>query len=189
MKPLFILISLVISQSQTVFADSFSLIKDGKNYLCTSTGPRDPGAGAECASEAYAGPFSKDEAIRLCAGASSTTPAKCAVKAYAGPYSKEEAIRLCIRAQTLGPIDCASKAYAGPFSKDESLSLCSGNSTLANAECAIKAYSGPYSKEEALRLCKNEPQLMLRSLILMQQSAEIQQKVMLIKMKFPALSQ
>jgi hypothetical protein len=189
MKPLFVLISLVILQSQTVFADSFSLVKDGKNYLCTSTDARNPGAGAECASEAYAGPFSKDESIRLCAGANSTAPAKCAVKAYSGPFSKEEAISLCIRAQTIGPIDCANRAYAGPFSKVESLNLCSGNGTLANAECAIKAYSGAYSKEEALRLCKNEPQLMLRSLNLILQSAEIQQKVRLMKMNTPVLPQ
>lgn len=188
MKPLFILMALIISQSQDVLADSFSIVKDGKNYLCTSAEPRNPGAGAECASEAYAGPFSKDESMLLCAGASSTAPAKCAAQAYSGPCSKQEAISLCTRAQTTGPVDCFTKAYAGPFSKDESLSLCRDNGSLANADCALKAYAGPYSKAEALRLCKNEPQLMMRSLNLMQQSPEIQQKVMLMKMNIPALA-
>ncbi|HEY8272689.1 MAG TPA: hypothetical protein VIG33_17475 [Pseudobdellovibrionaceae bacterium] len=182
MKPLFLLMTLIISQGQAAFADSFSIIKDGKNYLCTSTNDT-PEASGECIAEAYAGPFFKDEAITLCTGAHSTFPAKCAVKAYAELCTKEESIRLCTGAESMGPVECFNKAYAGAFNKDESLTLCKGNGTVVNADCALKAYAGPYSKKEALRICKNEAQLLMRSLNLMQHSAEIQQKVKLMKLQ------
>ena len=156
-------------------ADSFTIIRDGKNYLCEEQNI-DPGGALKCIDKAYSGPFSRDEANRICAGARDEGPALCAIKAYSGVFSREEAIELCVGARGLGPIECASKAYSGPFSRAESLSLCRGG-TIANAECAIKAYSGAYSREEALRLCKSNPSLVLRSLNLLEQSSDIQEKI------------
>jgi hypothetical protein len=135
--------------------DSFEIVKNGQTYLCTAEAT-DPNGAVECVNKAYSGPFSKDESLRLCAGARSTAPADCAIKAYNGPFSKDEALRLCTGAVlSTGPADCATAAYAGPFSKDESLRLCAGNSTLATAQCAIRAYAGPYNKEQAIQLCRN----------------------------------
>lgn len=42
-----------------------------------------------------AGPFSYSEALTLCEGNGSVLNADCAIKAYADPYSKEEAVRMC----------------------------------------------------------------------------------------------
>lgn len=134
-------------------ADSFELIKDGKNYLCEETSPViDPGGRLKCVDKAYSGPFSKEEAGRICEGARDEKPAICAIKAYNGPFAKEEAIQLCVRAKGDGPVDCA-----------------------------IKAYNGPYSKEEALRLCKGEAKLALKSLNLIEQSSELQEKLRTLK--------
>lgn len=187
MKP-FVILAMIFSTS-VAFADSFRMVKDGQEYLCSSTSPTTPGGAVDCVNKAYSGPFSREESMRLCQGAASTAPAECASRAYAGPYSKEESINLCIGARSTGPVDCVTKAYNGPFSKSESFELCSRDSTVANAECAIKAYAGPYSKAESIRLCKTNPHLMLRSLNLMLQSAVIQQKVMQMKMVNPALTQ
>ena len=75
-------------------ADSFTIIKDGKNYVCTSTETPEPppntGGAIACGNKAYAGPFSKEESIRLCSGALDVGPADCGIKAYAGPFNKEE---------------------------------------------------------------------------------------------------
>jgi hypothetical protein len=161
-------------------ADSFTVIRDGKNYLCEEQGPIDPGGNLACVNKAYSGPFSKDESVRLCSGAHDESPALCGIKAYGGPFSKDESIQLCIGARSNGPVDCAIKAYGGPFSKPESLELCQGG-TLANAECAIKAYAGPYSKPEAIRMCKSNPALVLKSLNLIEQSSEIQEKIRAMK--------
>lgn len=160
-------------------ADSFTIIRDGKNYLCEEQSI-DPGGPIKCIDKAYSGPFSREEAHRICAGARDEGPALCAIKAYSGSFSREEAINLCIGARGLGPIECANRAYSGPFSRDESLGLCRGG-TLANAECAIKAYSGAYSREEALRLCKSNPALILRSLNLIEQSSDLQEKIRSMK--------
>lgn len=154
MKPLFTLIMFVVAAASSAKADSFTIIRDGRKYQCTSTDSRDPGGTIECAEEAYRGPFSKEEAMRLCTGSYSTAPARCAIDAYRGPFSKEEAIRLC-----------------------------TGGGSTATAECAIKAYQGPYSKEEALRICRAEPRLMMRSLKLMEDSPDVQSKIQLFKNK------
>ncbi|MGZ3725039.1 MAG: hypothetical protein ACXWQQ_04535 [Pseudobdellovibrio sp.] len=162
-------------------ADSFTIIRDGNEYLCQQTGPTNPIDSVDCANKAYAGPFSKDQAQQLCAGARSTAPADCAIKAYAGPFSQAQAVTLCIHAQTTGPADCAAKAYAGPFSQDESVTLCSDNGTVANADCAAKAYAGPYSKDEAIKMCKASPLLVMRSLNLLEQSQDLKPKIESIK--------
>ena len=162
-------------------ADSFTVIRDGKNYLCQEQPTGSPGGAVDCSNKAYQGPFSRDEAMRLCAGAINTAPADCGIKAYQGPFSKEEALRLCTRARTIGPADCGIKAYQGPFSKEESLTLCQGDSSVANADCAIKAYQGPYSKEESIRMCKNQPMLVMRGLDLIAKSQELKPKVEAIK--------
>lgn len=185
MKPLLILVMMLAAS--VAFADSFRIIRDGQEYLCSATAPTTPGGAADCVDKAYSGPFSKEESLRLCQGARSTAPADCALKAYSGPFSKEESIAMCTGARSTGPIDCYNKAYAGPFTKAESMDLCSGDVTEANAECALKAYAGPYSKAEAIRLCKANPSLLLRSLKLMEQSKEVQQKVMQLKALNPTL--
>lgn len=180
MKLFMILSSLVLCNFAS--ADSFTIIRDGKEYLCEQRGPVDPINSVECANKAYAGPFSRDESTRLCSGARSLAPAECGIAAYSGPYSKSEAVDLCIGARTNnGPIECANKAYSGPFSKAESVSLCSGNGSIANAECAIKAYAGLYTKEEAIRVCKESPTLVMRSLNLILQSQELKLKLESLK--------
>lgn len=178
----------VILSVQVSQADSFTIIRDGKEYLCEQRGPISPIDGVECANKAYAGPFSRDESQTLCAGARSTAPADCGIKAYAGRWSKAEAIRLCTKSRSAtGPADCADKAYAGPFSAEQSLQLCEGNGSVLNADCAIKAYAGPYSKEEAVRMCKEQPLLVMRSLQLLEQavqkSVEMKNAVQGIKQK------
>jgi hypothetical protein len=178
---LFLCISVLLS-FQLAKADSFTIIRDGNEYLCEQQGsPLDPGGNLECNDKAYSGPFSRDEAQRLCEGSHTDAPADCGIRAYNGPFSKDESIQLCIRARSTGPADCAIKAYGGPFSKDESLQLCSLNGSTANADCAIKAYAGPYSKEEAIRMCKSQPLLVMRSLALIEQSQDLKPKVESIK--------
>lgn len=54
---------------------------------------------------------------------------------------------------------------------------------MAPADCAIKAYSGPYSREEALKMCKEQPMLVMRSLKLIEESADLKLKVDMIKNK------
>jgi hypothetical protein len=105
-------------------ADSFKIIKDSVEYTCEPTVTQNPGIAIECANKAYAGPFSKDESLRLCQGATSVGPAECALKAYAGPFSKDESIELCARTGTVANADCAARAYAGPYSKDEAIAMC-----------------------------------------------------------------
>lgn len=118
----------------------------------------------------------------MCQGSYSTAPAQCATEAYRGPFSKEEAIELCLGTHSAsGPVDCATTAYRGPFSKEESVKLCYRSGTLDVAECAIRAYRGPYSKEEALRLCRQEPGVMLRTLKLMESSSDMQIKIQQFK--------
>lgn len=156
--------------SSAALADSFTIIRDGEEYLCEQTNPViDPGDGINCANKAYNGPFSKDESKALCEGALSDAPADCGIKAYNGPFSKTEALALCTRAKNIGPADCSIAAYNGPFSKTEAVTLCSRTGSLANSNCAIKAYNGAYTKEEAIRLCRAEPHLVLRSLLLAEQ--------------------
>lgn len=160
-------------------ADSFTIIRDGKNYLCQEQN-NDPGGRLRCVEKAYSGVFTRDEAARLCAGAYDESPALCGLKAYSGSLSKDQAIQLCIRAQGTGPADCFNKAYSGVFSRDESIRLCQGG-TVANAECALKAYSGVYNREEAIRLCQANAALVLKSLNLLEQSSEIQEKMRSMK--------
>jgi hypothetical protein len=166
MKRFTFFLSLLISLTdQICFADdSFTIIRNGNEYLCQSRGSINPIDSANCADKAYSGPFTQAESIELCSGASSIVPADCGIAAYAGPFSRSEAVTLCKFASTTGPIDCAKKAYSGPFSRPESIEICKGNGDLANAECALKAYSGPYSKEEAIKLCVNNPHLALKLL-------------------------
>ncbi len=176
-----LLITMCLLAMETVMADSFTIIRDGKEYLCEQRGPSNPIDSVECANKAYSGPFSREEAQQLCAGARSIAPADCGIKAYSGPFSRTEAVTLCTRARTIGPADCAIKAYSGPFSREEAVTLCQGNGSIANADCAIKAYAGPYSREEAVRMCKESPMLVLRSLSLLEQSQDLKPKIESIK--------
>lgn len=124
---------------------------DGVRHQCT---PMNTGSPQKCMDTAYAGPFSREEAKRLCEGAYDASPALCGIEAYAGIYSKSEAIQLCIGATSTGPAQCGQLAYNGPFSKSEALGLCSNNGSERRAVCAIEAYQGSYSKQEALEMCK-----------------------------------
>jgi hypothetical protein len=151
---MFILFSLILTS--TSYADDFTIIRDGIEYLCSPTQTH-PGAPARCMSAAYAGPFSKDEAKQLCEGAVNDSPATCAKLTYAGPFNKSETIEICQRARNNGPGECAKDAFAGPFSKAESIRLCKTSGTLANSQCAKEAYAGPYSKEEAIEMCRSNP--------------------------------
>ncbi len=173
---------LTLLASYSVQADSFTIIRDGKEYRCEQTGPISPVDPIACANKAYSGPFSREESQQLCSGARDTSPADCGIKAYSGPYSRAEAVQLCTGSRTAsGPIDCANKAYTGVFSRAESITLCQGNGSVANADCALKAYPGPYSREESIRMCKAQPLLVMRSLDLIAKSQELKPKVEAIK--------
>lgn len=139
--------------SVNVFAQTLEIEIRGVRHSCTPIGN---GSGAvSCVDLAYRGPFSKEEAFRLCQGAYNEMPARCATRAYNGSFSKEEALQMCTRAVSEGVVDCAEAAYRGPFSKEESLRLCSHpRASLQTAQCALEAYRGPYSKEEAISLCQ-----------------------------------
>lgn len=182
-----ILSLVVVFSGLNVLADSFSIIKDGKNYVCTSTDTPQPpppnnGGTIACGNKAYSGPFSKEESIRLCSGALDTGPADCGIKAYAGPFNKEEAIKLCIGTRkALGPADCGIKAYAGPFNKVESIRLCEVTGTTEVAQCAISAYAGPYNKEESIQLCRQNAMLVMKALKLIEQSDDAQLKIRAMK--------
>lgn len=180
---LLVLLSLTIT-SLAANADSFTVIRDGREYLCEETNvPVDPGGGLECRNKAYSGPFTREESERLCSGARNTAPADCGIKAYNGPFLRDEAVSLCVKARTIGPADCAIKAYNGPFTRQEAIELCSGNATVAHADCAIKAYNGPYTREEAVRMCKAQPLLVMRSLELLTQAMDLKPKIDSIKTK------
>ncbi len=150
---------MLISITVSAEAQPINIDIDGRPCSCVPTGggSQPSGDASQCATTAYAGPFSREESIRLCAGSRSDDPAKCAIAAYNGPFSREEAISICTRAYTTGPAECAIKAYAGPFSRTESVTLCSfPHADLTTAQCAINAYSGPYSREEAINLCRHK---------------------------------
>ena len=189
MKFIFCVLTFTTGFCLSANADSFNLIKDGKNYLCTQTDtpvppppPPDNGAAIACGNKAYAGPFNREESIRLCAGAYDVGPADCGIRAYAGPFSKGEAVQLCTGTRKFtGPADCGIKAYAGPFNKDESVRLCAVTGTVQAAECAISAYAGPYNKEEAVQLCRQNSVLMLKALKLLEQSEDAQLKIRALK--------
>lgn len=133
---------------------------NGRPYSCTPRGNGGGGNQIECVEVAYAGPFTRDESMRLCAGARNDGPARCALKAYAGPFTRDESINLCTGAYSVGPADCVIKAYAGPFTRDESLRLCSSPySSVSTADCALRAYSGPYTREESIRMCQGNKSL------------------------------
>jgi len=85
--------------------DSFTVIRDGKEYLCQQTGPLDPIDSAACAQRAYSGPFSSEQSIELCAGSRNTAPAECGIKAYKGPFSVTDAIILCKNAEEVQQFD------------------------------------------------------------------------------------
>lgn len=148
-------------------ADSFTIIRGGNEYLCQQVQNRpDPNVQVRCANRAYNGPFSKDQAMRLCQGALSEAPADCGIRAYNGPFAAEQAVELCREATGTGPADCGIRAYNGPFSQVQALRLCRRTGTVQNADCAIQAYS-PYSAEEAIRLCvATDPTLVMRALTL-----------------------
>ncbi len=182
MKPL-ILILLGIFATSASFADSFTVIQNGQEYLCTSTGnnPSDPNQARACVDRAYSGVFSRDESFRICEGARNTAPADCAISAYAGVFTREESIQLCVGAIQPGPAECAKSAYAGVFTRDESLRLCTRTGAAETAECAKSAYAGPYSREEAIQLCRQNSRLLLRSLKLIEQSPDAQRRIQLLK--------
>ncbi len=154
MKLILIIMAAICAQS--VFADSFSLTKDGKDYLCEQVGPLDPNGAVACMNKAYNGPFSRDQATQICRGAQTTAPAECGIKAYNGPFNLDQAVMLCMGAKSLGPVDCGIKAYNGPFNLDQATRLCRGG-TVANAECGIKAYNGPFNLEQAIAACQSNP--------------------------------
>jgi hypothetical protein len=172
---LLIVMFLFFVATEAVHAQRVDTIINGRRYTChpNDNGPLPPLPPSDpviCVDTAYAGPFSRSEALRLCEGAYDASPAQCGIKAYAGPFSKEESLNLCIRAYSVGPADCAIKAYAGPFSKSESLQLCgSPYADVSTADCAIRAYQGPYSREESIRICsrrqslKSAPSLLAKS--------------------------
>ncbi len=152
-----LLLTAIVFLSTAAFAQTVDIDINGRPYICTPrSGGGFPGGGAaDCANVAYAGPFSRDESLRLCSGARNEGPARCAIKAYSGPFSKDESLNLCTGAQSVGPADCAIKAYSGPFSKTEALQLCSSAwSSVSTADCAIRAYSGPYTREQAISMCR-----------------------------------
>jgi hypothetical protein len=150
----FLLLALFVFSALPLHAQTVETIINGQRYLCTPQA-QDPGGAGRCADVAYRGPFSREEALRLCQGARSDAPAQCALQAYRGPFSTAQAIELCTGAFTPGPSECALIAYRGPFSVIQALELCSHPAaSAATAQCALDAYRGPYTVEEAISLCR-----------------------------------
>ena len=153
------LLVLLAFSSLPLSAQTVETIINGQRYIC-SPHSNDPGSTMRCVDLAFRGPFSRDEAQRICRGSRSEAPAQCALQAFQGPFTREEAISLCAGAYTIGPVECALTAFRGPFSRDESLQLCSHpSSSLATAQCALDAFRGPYSREEAISLCRSQKAL------------------------------
>ena len=131
-----------------------SLLSD---VLSRANNPSGGGGGSgqvRCIEVAYAGPFSRDQAVRLCEGGGTEATAQCGIKAYSGPFSSEQAITLCQGQNSLVPAECGVRAYSGPFSTDQAMQLCSGYVHPETADCGIRAYSGPFSADQSLRLCR-----------------------------------
>lgn len=151
----FVITTLILISSFIASAQTLEIEIGGVRHSCTPIGSG-PGPGRlDCIEAAYNGPFTRDEAHRICEGAFSDAPARCALRAYRGPLTRDESIRLCSRAFSEGPIECVEVSYRGPFTRDEALSLCSHpRATAQNAHCALRDYQGPYSREESIRLCK-----------------------------------
>lgn len=149
-----LLLALFVFSALPLHAQTVETIINGQRYLCTPQA-QDPGGAGRCADVAYRGPFSREEALRLCQGARTDAPAQCALQAYRGPFSTAQAIELCTGAFTPGPSECALTAYRGPFSITQALELCSHPAaSVATAQCALDAYRGPYTVEEAISLCR-----------------------------------
>lgn len=138
------------------FSQAIEIEIQGVRHSCTPIYDGGYGQGARrCAEVAYKGPFTKEEALKLCQGAMNEMPAHCAIRAYSGSFTKEEALNMCIGATSMGRIDCVEAAYDGPFTKEESMRLCSHpRADIQTAQCALEAYRGSYTKEEAIRLCQ-----------------------------------
>lgn len=148
------LLVLLALSSFSISAQTVETIINGQRYLCTPQA-QDPGGAGRCADVAYRGPFTREEALRLCQGARTDAPAQCALQAYRGPFTTEQAIALCSGAFTIGPVECALTAYRGPFTITQALELCSHPAaSAATSQCALDAYRGPYSVEEAISLCR-----------------------------------
>jgi hypothetical protein len=147
--------------SVTAASDSFTIIRDGKEYRCHASGGGgnpNPDAARKCAEAAFRGPFSDQQSIELCQGARDNGPAECGELAYTGPFSTNQSVTLCKGTRLgTGPAICALKAYRGPFSSNQAVELCTRYGTEATADCALEAYRGPYSSDEAVRLCKAGP--------------------------------
>lgn len=160
----FLVLLLTVGLGAVGYAQEKEIEIDGILYRCLPAGNGN-GAGA-CATKAYGGPFTREESLRLCSGATSVAPADCAIAAYSGPFTKEESITLCQGAWSVGPSRCASLAYNGPFTKGETVELCSSpNATSATAECALQAYAGPYTKREAIDLCRGTASTQMSTLM------------------------
>ena len=147
MKLLLISLTLLFTTS-TVFADSFTIIKDDTTYYCEQTdsgNTNNPIGAADCSYKAVSNiGFSREQARDLCAGALSVSPADCAYKAV----------------NNIG------------FSREQALTLCKRRGTVANADCAYKAVNNSgFSREDALQLCKTNPHLALKMLNLRQDNS------------------
>ncbi len=138
--------------SLNAFANPIIIEIGGVKHVCN---PIDAGSAGQCILTAENGPFSREEATRLCLGAYNDAPARCAIEAYGGIFSREQSIAVCTGATSTSPIQCVNTAYNGPFTIDESVRLCTNDGTQSTAVCALEAYSGKYSKEEAIDLCRN----------------------------------
>jgi hypothetical protein len=163
----FVMAALFLIVSSLALAQTLEIEIGGVRHSCTPIGSGGPGPGRlDCIETAYNGPFTRDEAHRLCEGAFSDAPARCAVRAYRGPLTRDESMNLCRRAFSEGPIECVEISYRGPFTRDEALALCSHpRASAQNAHCALRAYQGPYSREESIRLCKVQGQYGLKNFL------------------------
>jgi hypothetical protein len=53
---------IVVTTQSVAIADSFTVIREGKNYFCQESTPADPALVVECANKAFGGPFTADQA-------------------------------------------------------------------------------------------------------------------------------
>lgn len=99
---------------------------------------------SSCFDWVYAGPASREEAARACAGVFGT---QCLEFVYKGAATRIKAAELC---RGVSSIECVEFVYKGPSSREDSAEAFQG---VTDMSCVESVYRGSASREEAARSC------------------------------------
>ncbi len=155
-----ILVTVLFIYCQISLAQSFTIIQNGKNYLCQEQGLANPTptVGSDCELAAIKNSrLTNGEAAYLCAGVYTTGASDCVAEVYNINYTsssryqilnKNQSIELCEGAQFPYPSDCligvaSASAYnspSSPFSNDEIVSICKKTGNKLLGDCVGKKY-------------------------------------------------